>query len=247
MPVYREQAIVLGHHDLSGADRIIIFLTEGRGKVKAVAKGARRPKSRFAGCVEPLSLVEMGYFTQPQRTTLARLNHSELIEAFSSLRDDYDRLLRGFYVVELADVLLKEGVAVPACFEHVAGALRALDEGGDGDLVRWGCAWRLLAALGYKPNLSTCVVCKGEKTLETFNPGLGGCLCPGCRTPDRDGLPLSAGAIDHLRLLWDLSWQDVGHMKPSGSIRAEVGRVVELYLNQHLDRRLKSAELLVDA
>lgn len=247
MPVYSDKAVVLGHHDLSGADRIIIFLTEGRGKVKAVAKGVRRPKSRFAGRVEPLYLVEVGYFAQPERSTLARLNHSEVIEAFSRVRDDYDRLVRGFYVAELADVLLREGVAVPVCFEQVHGALGALDQGGDADHVRWGCAWRLLAALGYKPALSSCVVCKAKTSLETFNPGLGGLLCAGCRTPDRDGLALSVGAIDHLRLILELSWQEIGRMKLEGDIRAEVGRVVELYLNQHIDRRLKSAELLLDA
>ncbi|MDV2479302.1 MAG: DNA repair protein RecO [bacterium] len=246
MPVYREKAIVLRHQDLSGADKIITFLTLGRGKVKAVAKGARRPKSRLAGTLESLSIVEMIYFIQPQRSSLARLNQCELLEPFGNLRSDYDLLIRGLYLAELADTMLKEGSPVPVCFEQLAGALRAMDEGGDGELVRLGCTWRLLAALGYGPSLNACVVCRGENDLAAFNPGLGGCLCEACRTPDRDGLSLSHGAIRHLRLLGELSWQQLRRLKLTAPLKAEIDRVVEAHLNQHLDRRLKSAALLVE-
>lgn len=247
MPEFQEQAIVLRHQELPGADKVITFLTLHRGKVKAVAKGARRPKSRFAGSLEPLCRVEMIYFLQPQRTALARLNHCEVLDAYDALRADYDRLISGLYLMELADTILREGVPVPACFENLVGALEALAEGTNSELVRWGTSWRLLSALGYAPSLGSCVVCRGRDGLVTFNPGLGGCLCSECWTRDREGLSISPGARESLRLLGELPWQKIGRLSLRGAIRLEVGRVVEAYLLQHLDRKLKSADLLEES
>lgn len=244
MPEFREQAIVLRHQELPGADKIVTFLTLGRGKVKAVAKGARRPKNRFSGSLEPLYRVELIYFLQLERTALARLNHCEVIEAYDSLRADYDLLICGLYLVEMADTILKEGVPVPACFENIAGALEALAGGVDSDLVRWGSSWRMLDALGYRPSLSECVICRTRDNLTTFNPGLGGCLCSGCLTADKDGLSISSGARESLRLMGELPWQKIGRLNLRGGIRQEVSRVVEAYLLQHLDRQLKSSALL---
>lgn len=247
MALFRERAIILRHQELSGADKIVTFLTAGQGKVKVVAKGARRPKSRFSGSLEPLSLVELVYFAQPQREVLARLNQCEVLEAFDSLRDDYGRLVRGLYLMELADALLKEGVTVTSCFENLLGSLEALRDGVDEELVRWGCAWRLLNSLGYSPTLSACVVCRATVGLEAFNPGLGGCLCSGCRTPQRDGLALSSGARASLLRLGELAWDKMGRLALTGPTRQEVGRVVEAYLRQYLDRKLKSEDLLEES
>jgi DNA repair protein RecO (recombination protein O) len=242
--LFRERAIVLRHQELSGADKVVTFLTLGRGKVKVVAKGARRPKSRFVGSLEPLSLVELVYFLQPQRDALARLNQCEVLESFDSLRDDYDRLVRGLYLMELADTLLREGVSVPGCFDNLLGALGALKDGVDGELVRWSCSWRLLNALGYSPSLSACVACRGREGLVTFNPGLGGCLCRDCQRPAGDGFALSSGARESLLRLVELPWERVGRLSLTGPMRQEVGRVVEAFLRQYLDRKLKSESLL---
>ena len=244
MPVYRDRAVVLRHQDLAGADKLVTFLTRDHGKVKTVAKGARRPKSRFAGSLELLSHVEMVYFLQPERPALARLNGCEAVEVFDSLRADYDRLIRGLYLVELADAFLEEGVPLQASFENLVGALGVLNEGADGDIVRWGYTWRLLSDLGYSPSLDACIICRQETNLVVFNPGLGGCLCEGCRLPERDGLSLHPGARESLRLLGSLPWYKVGRLTLTGILRPEVGCIVEAYLRQHLGRQLKTAAFL---
>lgn len=244
MPEIRDQAIVLKHHELSGADKVITFLTENNGKLKAAAKGARRPKSRFSGSLEPLSRVELVCYLQPERDVLARLTQCEVTEPFDALREDYDRLMTGLYLLELADSLLKEGVPVPRCFTDLALALEALAGGLDKELVRWGFTWRLLKELGYSPSLANCVVCRSQEDLVAFNPGLGGCLCSGCRSPERDGFSITAGARESLRRLGDIPWAKLGRLSLSGEMRREVSRVVEAYLLQHLDRQLKSAAFL---
>lgn len=244
MSLFREDAVVLRHQELSGADKIITFLTLGKGKVKAVAKGARRPKSRFSGSLEPLNLVEVVYFLQPGRSTLARLNHCELIEHFDPLRADYDLLIRGLYLAELSDSLFKEGVALRTCFEDLVGALRALSDCVDGDLVRWACVWRFLSALGYSPTMSSCVVCRAESYLVAFNPGLGGCLCEACREGGRDGIAISTQARRSLQELGAEPWSEIAKLSLSGVLHGEVGRTVEGYLLQHLDRQMKSAAFL---
>lgn len=247
MPLYRERAIVLRQGELSGADRLISFLTEGQGKLKAVARGARRPKSRFGGSLEPLNLVELVFFYQPQRPVLARLRGCELIEGFLRLRSDYGRLLRGFYLLELAEGLFQEGASSPEGFSVLEEGLRALDKGeAEPDLIRWACTWKILKCLGFGPRVEACVVCRSSRALQVFNPGLGGCLCEGCMGPDRGGLALGAEAR---RWLLRLESHRLGELKP-GMLEArplaEVARAVGLYVEHVLERPLRSARLLSD-
>lgn len=244
MPEISDKAIVLKHHELSGADKVVTFLTESHGKLKAAAKGARRPKNRFSGSLEPLSRVELVCFVQPEREVLARLNQCEVVEPFDALRENYDRLMTGLYLLELADSLLKEGVPMPNCFTDLGRALEALAGGLDRELVRWGFTWRLLKELGYSPSMANCVVCRSRDDLVAFNPGLGGCLCGSCRSPERDGFSISAGARESLGRLGDIPWPKFGRLSLTGEMRGEVARVVEAYLLQHLDRQLKSAAFL---
>jgi DNA repair protein RecO (recombination protein O) len=76
MPLYSADAIILRTYKLAEADRIVVFLTRDRGKKRGVAKGARRPKSKFVGALEPLTHVRVAYF-EKERRELVSLNYSE--------------------------------------------------------------------------------------------------------------------------------------------------------------------------
>jgi DNA repair protein RecO (recombination protein O) len=76
MPLYSADALILRTYKLGEADRIVVFLTSDRGKKRGVAKGARRPRSRFVGALEPLTHVRVAYFEKEQRE-LVSLNYSE--------------------------------------------------------------------------------------------------------------------------------------------------------------------------
>ena len=108
MALHRTQAIVLKSINLSDSDRLVTFLTESFGKVKCVAKGARKIKNRFWGSLEPMSNIHLIYFGK-ENQHLYRLNQSDIIEYFQSIREDFGKLYKGVYFLELIDSMILEG------------------------------------------------------------------------------------------------------------------------------------------
>ena len=102
MGLYRTNAIVLRSIKLSETDKLVTFMTEEFGKVKCVAKGARKIKSRFAGSLEPMTYVYLIYFGK-ENQQLYSLNSADIIQSFHLLRDDFQKLYTGIYLNELVD------------------------------------------------------------------------------------------------------------------------------------------------
>ena len=107
MGLYRTNAIVLRSIKLSETDKLVTFMTEQFGKVKCVARGARKIKSRFAGSLEPMSYVYLIYFGK-ENQQLFSLNNADIIESFHLLREDFQRLYTGIYLNELVDAMTAE-------------------------------------------------------------------------------------------------------------------------------------------
>ena len=101
MPLYSADALILRTYKLGEADRIVVFLTRDRGKKRGVAKGARRPKSKFVGALEPLTHVRVAYF-EKERRELVNLNYSEPSRSALS-RSTIETLGCAEYFAELID------------------------------------------------------------------------------------------------------------------------------------------------
>ena len=74
MALYKTRAVVIKSMNLSESDRLVTFMTENHGKVKCVAKGARKAKNQFWGTLEPMTLIHLIYFGR-ENQSLFRLNH----------------------------------------------------------------------------------------------------------------------------------------------------------------------------
>ena len=143
MALYRDRGVVLRTYRLGEADRIVVLLTRGHGKVRAVAKGVRRTKSRFGARLEPPSHVELLLYEG--RGELDVVSQAESVDHLRPLREDLDRLGRAMAVLEAADQLALEREPNPRLYDMLVGALRTLADT-DAPLVvagsrrpwRWG-------------------------------------------------------------------------------------------------------------
>ena len=124
MPLYDERGVVLRTYRLGEADKIVVVLTRGRGKVRAVAKGVRKTKSRFGGRLEPASHVDLLLYEG--RGDLDIVSQAETVDAFPALREDFDRLARAVSMLEAAEQLTLEGESNVRLYGMLVGALRAL-------------------------------------------------------------------------------------------------------------------------
>ena len=231
MSLYRDEAIVLRTYKLGESDRIVVLLTAGRGKVRAVAKGVRRTHSKFGDRLEPLSHVTMMCW---QGRELDIVNQAEVIDTFRAVREDLGRMAKAYTLLEVVDQLAQEGHANPRLFEMVVGALRALQEH-DPALLVPAFLLKVLALEGSAPTVDVCVSCGAEGELVAFDLNEGGVLCRQCRR----GRALSPEALELLRRILGGGLTDALR-QPAGPLADELTELATEATEVHLDRRLRS-------
>lgn len=240
MRSYRTEAIVLRTHNLGEADRIITLLSKEHGKVRAVAKGVRRTRSKFGARLEPFTRVDL--LLHPGKS-LEVVTQAVALSTFGeSLASDYQRWTAGQSMLEVADQLSsEEGSPVEAQYLLLFAALGALTEAKlDANLVLDSYFLRALSLAGYEPELSGCVTCGEIGELMFFHIPSGGLVCvehklPGSVIPKPEG-------ILHLQALLTGNWV-VAQSATTQTIR-EVSGIVAAYLQWHLERALRSLPIV---
>ena len=237
MSLFRDRGVVLRTYRLGEADRIVVFLTERHGKVRAVAKGVRKTTSKFGGRLEPLTHVDL--LLWQGRSDLDIVNQVEVLDAYRAVREDLHRLPRGMSLLEVADQLAQERHPDPRLYAMLTGALRALaDDEADPVLLAPSFFLKALVLEGAGPVLDACAVCgepDGTVELVAFDLVAGGTLC----RAHRSGRPLSPAALALLRRILggDLAAVLSGP-PPAGA--DEAAELATEAMEVHLDRRLRS-------
>jgi DNA repair protein RecO (recombination protein O) len=241
--LYRVNAVVLKRTDVGEADRLLTLLTAERGKLKVVAKGARKPSARKTGHVELFNhatmLIHVG-------RDLDIVTQADTLDAFLPVRDDLDRLSYAYYFAELVDRFVEGEGEHPEIFELVLDALHWLESAERLPRTARYFELQLLDALGYRPQLYRCVNCGADLAPEEnfFSPEGGGILNPPCRDIYRDAVSIPVNALKVLRYLQARSFEQVQQLNLSVQVEAEVEAILHYYLTHLLERQLKSVEFL---
>lgn len=234
---YRDRGVVLRTIKLGEADRIVTIITSAHGKVRAVAKGARRTRSKLAGHVEPLRHVDLQLYRG--RGELDIVTGAVTLDRWPELREDLDRLGAAMTLVEAVDQSVHDRGDDPVPYQMLLGALGRLDRG-NSEMLLPAFLLRLLAHEGTAPMLDECVVATGCAAAEivAFDPAQGGVTCE----THRRGRSLSAGALGMLRSIMAGQVNAVLEAEPSADTH-EAAAVVTRMWEYHMDRRLRSADL----
>ncbi len=188
---FRTEAVVLRRTDFGEADRLLTLYTHELGKMKAVAKGARKPQSRKTGHVD---LFMRSNFLIAKGRDLDIITQAEIVEPYTALRSDLVSSTYASYVVELLDRFTVEEDRHNGIYDLLANTLSRLAGTADVRLVARYYELHLLSFTGFRPRLFQCVSC-GEAVVEQdqyFSLEMGGLLCPDCRQVDMGALPISA-------------------------------------------------------
>ena len=239
---FRTDAVILRRQDFGEADRLLVLFTPGYGKLRAIAKGVRKPIARNTGHVELFSLVDMQI---ARGRELHILTQAETREPFLPLRED---LLRGTYanhVVELLDRFGTELDSSPAEFDLLVNVLGWLTTASDPRLLARYYEIQLLGLVGFAPDLHYCVLSHEplEPVDQFFSPADGGVIAPEHRPPDR-GMPISLTALKTLRYMQTQSWEKVQSLKIGPMLHLELERLSLSYIIYILEQRLQSVDFL---
>jgi len=238
--LYRDEAIVLRTQKLGEADRIITLLTREHGRIRGVAKGIRRTKSKFGARLEPGSHVDIQLYVGKTFDTVTQVE--AIMNYGEALTQDYQRFTVASTILEATERFTShEHEPALQEFQLVVGAMKVLAENRyEPLLILDAFLLRSLAVAGYAPSMTICSRCEKPGPHRYFSLVGGGCVCIDCRpsacaTPAPQTLDLM-GAL--LSSNWDLAQQS------EGKHRREASGLIAAYLQWHLERGLRSLALV---
>jgi len=247
MALVTTEGIVLKTHPLGDTSRIVAVYTRDHGLRRFVAKGARKPPSRFGYALEPLSRSRFVYYEKPDRD-LHLLSKAEVLDALGSRLTELHRLAHAQAALELVDRLVWGEEPHPRLYALLAQALEGCARAPLPTLPAVTLAFQLQfsSELGYRPRLDRCAV-DGRPVSQrrAFSPARGGLLCDTCAAREGGVVRLSAEALASLALLLSRPLLEAGEFVELPRA-AELLRVTEDFLRSHFQRfqGLRSLEVL---
>ncbi|HEV2527601.1 MAG TPA: DNA repair protein RecO [Thermomicrobiales bacterium] len=240
--LYRTEAIVLGKLNLGEADRILTIFTPHYGKVRVIAKGVRKARSKLGPHLELFTRCQLNL---TRGRDLDVVTSAETHDAYVTLRDDLDVLGHASHMVELVARLTEDRQEQEPVYDLLRGSLRLLADGLDPFAVTRHFEFALLSALGYRPELYRCLNCDRplEAELNLFSINLGGMLCPDCRATDPRAVGLSLNAQKYLREMDRNGLVNVIKLRLPPDTQRELEAVLGGYLRHLTERDLTSLDV----
>ena len=242
---YKTEAVVLKQTPLGEADRILSLYTPDVGKIRAVAKGVRRTKSKLGGHLELLNHVSVAL---SQGRNLDVVTEAEAIRVFQELREDLWALSRALYVAELVEDFSAERSPNHAVYRLLLDTLGWLEGSPGYDLLLRYFEMQLLDHSGFRPEFFSCVECRStlDPADHLFDSAKGGILCPHCR--GGSGQPLIPVSLNGMKVLRFLQrrrrYDEVSELRLSPGLQAEVEALLRTYIRFLAERELKSTDFM---
>ncbi len=237
---YQTEAIIIKKIKLGEAGRILTLYTPHLGKIQAVAKGVRRPRSKLAGHLELLthSMVSLA-----RGRNIDTITGSQTINSFLPLKSDLQLTSYALYATELINQFTAENIENYPLFELLLKTMHRLCQGDDNELVLRYFELHLLDQVGYRPQLQQCVSCHSilKPTTNSFCPSAGGMLCPSCGQSQPLTYLLSVNAQKVLRLLQNNDYSIASRLEINPELSHQLEMVMRNYLKYLLEKEIKSA------
>lgn len=237
------EAIVLRHSDWGEADRLLSLYTRRKGKLRALAKGVRKIRSRKAGHLEPFNRVAL---------LLARgrdfyiVTQAETVDSYMSLHEDLKRLGYASYIVELLDRFTYEEDENQSLYQLLADTLARLDTETDLIAAVHYFEIRLLDQLGYRPQLFRCLQCNSEiKPVDQYiSFSQGGVLCPNCGPQVPEASPIAMDTLRYLRHFQRSAYPEAARAHMSTELNHQFEHLMHQYFTYLLERNLNTPAFL---
>ena len=245
MALHKTRAVVIGRRAFGESDRLVDFYTREYGKVRGIARAARRPRSRFGSALELFTLGEMVFFDSG-RSELVQVDHFDIVHSFVGVREHLERLGQGAWTVEVVARLSADRDPHPALFALLVRALTALETARRPARVAVCFGLRAVDLLGHRPRLDRCVSCGRLHPFPdaALDMTAGGLVCTACR-PGADAMSLSGGLVGTLKRLRTLSWDEALRLHLAAPLDAELAAVLEGVMARLMGRYPLSSRFLI--
>ena len=242
----RTEAIVLKSTDYGEADQIVAFYTLEYGKIKGIAKGARKSKRRFANALEPFSYSQLS-FLRKNPASLDFIEACDVLGHFPEIRSNLEKTLAASYLIDLMDKFMPDQKKSEASFHLLHDFLLFLENKPFSEGILRFFEIRLLGISGYAPVLDYCLTCKApieDRKTYLFDTAKGGLVCKSCQLGHTDAIPISLGTVKTLKMgrEWDI--ENLGRLFFNAQSADESRRILSHFISHILGKELKSLQVL---
>lgn len=246
MEMLISQSFIMRIKEFGESDLLVTFFTSDKGRLKGVAKGARRSKRRFANCLDLFCLTNLEYGLQ-KKGDLYFLNSCKLINGFPGLRSDFTSLSLASYMVELTEILFPQNVVDKNVFELLRKSFTLLDGECRKDILRIAFEAKVMSLGGYGINFGKCCRCGRLYTgtgRAVFLRDRGGIACLNCEKETVVCPGMTPDALKMLQALQSTPSIDLENMHLTEDQIREIRPVIKLHMEYRLGKRFKSAKYL---
>ncbi|MFH2012546.1 MAG: DNA repair protein RecO [Pseudomonadota bacterium] len=246
MPLFRTDAIVIRSMDFSESDKIVTFFTRDFGKLRGIAKGAKKSKKRFGNTLELFSHISL-FFFQKENLELARINNCSIIRSHMEIYKDIEKMAYGSYFIELVNELVGEREKNSEIFNLLVDSLSLINDHKLGEEIARIFEIRILSLVGYQPQLDECLKCghrlsNGE--IFWFSPVKGGVVCSKCTSGQVNLSPISPGTLKILLLARDMDFKKIQRLIFSRQALIESKEAITNFVQHQMGKEPNSIKFL---
>jgi DNA repair protein RecO (recombination protein O) len=249
MPLFRTNAIVIRSTHYGESDKIVTFFTQDFGKVKGIAKGARRSRKRFQNALGLFSHLRLIFFDR-ESMGLVRAEGCDILHAFPKIREDLKKIFYGNYYLELVNEMAGEREANQEAFDLLLSFLLNLEAGEAQEEQLRMFEIRMLSLFGYRPNMKRCDLCKkGWEDLKEapslfFSPEKGALVCEGCSKTLNHLIPLSLGTARLIERISQMELGNIHRLRFTPQALSESREVLPKFITYQLGKELRSLKAI---
>jgi DNA repair protein RecO (recombination protein O) len=249
MPLFKTDAIVIRSLNYGESDKIVTFFTRDFGKIKGIAKGARRSKKRFQNALGLFSLIRLTFFTR-EEMGLVRAEGCDILNSFPHIREDLKKIYYGNYFLELVNEMAGEQEENADAFDLLHSFLSTLDKEESKEERLRIFEIRMLSLFGYRPNMKRCGLCNKdwEDLKETpalfFSLERGTLLCENCSKARKHLIPLSLGTARLIEGISQMELSKIDRFRFTSQTLTESKELLTRFIAHQLGKELKSFKTL---
>jgi DNA repair protein RecO (recombination protein O) len=248
MPLFTTNAVVIRSLNYGESDKIVTFFTKDFGKIKGIAKGARRSKKRFQNALDLFSHLRLIFFDR-EGMGLVRAEGCDIINSFPKIREDLKKIFHGNYLLELMNEMAGERETNRAAFDLLLSFLSILDEMEAKEEGLRVFEIRMLSLFGYQPNMKKCDLCKmGWEDLQEvsvfFSIGKGALVCERCSKGWGNLIPLSLGTARLIERISQMELSKIHRLRFTSQALSESRELLPKFITYQLGKELKCLKAL---
>ncbi|WP_058307954.1 DNA repair protein RecO [Gracilibacillus massiliensis] len=235
------EGFILRTQDYGETHKIVTLLTPTLGKVGAIARGAKKTKSRMAAITQPF--IHGSYLIQPG-SSLATIQQGEVLTSFRKIREDIFKTAYTSYLAELTDKLIDPKKYNPFIYKQLLHTVELINEDKDAEILSMIYEWKMYKEAGFAPVVTQCVSCGNNQDLKAFSITNGGMLCRNCLAKDENKVALTEKVAKLMAIFAWVEVEQIGNISVKPENKVIIQRIMDQYYEEHGGYYLKSKRFL---